>query len=823
MLVSHSRRLAEGARELAEQVAQGKVAVFAVGGLDDGTVGTNPEAIQSALEVADNPAGTLVLMDLGSAILGAEMALEALPEDKRARVRLSEAPFVEGAVAAAAQLAAGAPLAEAAAEAAGALAPKAGQLGVVIPQAPATVAVAGREATVTVRNPMGLHARPAARFVREAARFACDISVRNLTRGAGPVSAKSANAVALLDARRGDQIAIAAHGAEAEQALSALVELVASGFGEVDLPPPRQAAPARLEATSGSLAGIPASPGYAIGPAHLVTRVTRPVEVRRVDDLEAEGRRFTNALAAARAEVAKLRRATEDRLGVYEAAIFDVHALFLDDPEMVIPVKQAIAEERLNAEAAWQRQVELLAARYQATDNPVLRARAADVRDVGARVLSHLTEGRAPAVVAPRHPVVLVAADLAPSEVASLDPALVLAICTASGGPTAHAAILARRLGVPAVVGLGPALLETGEGVLLAVDGTRGTVVVDPSPETRTWIAARREGWLVRHAEAAAGRFQPARTRDGRRVEVAANAGSLADVREAVAQGAEGIGLLRTEFLFLDRQSEPGEEEQVAAYRAIFEALGGLAAVIRTFDIGGDKPVPYLDLPKEANPFLGQRGLRLGLAVPALLKSQLRAILRAGSGRAIRIMFPMVTTAREVEQARALLEQANVELAAEGCAAAVVQTGAMVEVPSLALLAPKVTPLVDFFSIGTNDLAQYTLAADRGNPATAGLADALHPAVLALIQKVVEAGHQAAKWVGVCGEVGGEPLAIPLLLGLGVDELSMNAAAIPGAKAVIRRLDYRETLRLAEEALAAEGPAEVRALVRRSLPWLDAD
>lgn len=822
VLVCHSANLAIGLRELVEQITQGRVPVFATGGADDQTLGTNPDRIRAALDAADNPEGVLVLMDLGSSVLGAEMVVSDWPAERRARVVLCEAPLVEGAVAAAAQMAAGATLQEAANEARTALAPKAAQLGVEPPAAVPLVpppSAGGVEVTVTVPNPMGLHARPAAFFVRTAARFKAQIGVRNTTRGRGPVSAKSAIAVALLDARQGDQIAISGTGPDGEQAVAALRDLVASGFGEGEAlaEAPVAAGPAAV-AAPGALAGIPASPGIAIGPARVFRPPEPVVEVRTAEDPEAEWRRVRDALTRAREEVAAIRQQAAARLGEYQAAIFDAHLLFLEDPELIELVRRRIFDDRLGAEAAWQAQVRALAARYDASDNPYLRARAADIHDIGVRVLRLLVGAmpmRAPAL---EQPAVLVAPDLSPSQVASLEAERTLAICTAGGGPTSHSAVLARRLGIPGVVALGEAIMEVRDGALLVVDGAEGRVFIEPEPHVRETYRARREAWLASQAATRLARLEPAVTRDGRRVEIAANVGSAADARAAVEYGAEGIGLLRTEFLYLDRQTAPSEDEQADAYRAILRVAGSRPVIVRTFDVGGDKPVRYLDLEPEANPFLGLRGIRLGLQRPELLKAQLRAILRAGAGFAVKVMFPMVATVDEVRRARVLLDEACRELKAEGRSAVdCPEVGVMIEVPSAALMAAELAPVVDFFSIGTNDLTQYTLAADRANPRTAALADGLHPAVLRLIKQVADAAHRRGRWVGVCGELAADLAAVPILIGLSVDELSMNPPAIPEVKTLIRRLEAHQARTLAETAIMQDSPAAVRGLMRRVL------
>ena len=408
------------------------------------------------------------------------------------------------------------------------------------------------------------------------------------------------------------------------------------------------------------------------------------------------------------------------------------------------------------------------------------------------------------------------APDLTPAEIAGLDPARVCAVACAFGGPTAHGAILARSLGIPAVVGVGRALLGLADGTLLALDGEAGTVTVDPPAVALKAAGDRRERRAREEAEAQAQAHRPAVTRDGVLVHVAANVAGPEDVPAAVAAGADGVGLLRTELLFMEADHLPSEDEQEQAYRRAAEGLGGRPLTLRTLDVGADKQLPYLHLEREQNPSLGLRGIRLGLRRPELLSGQLRAALRVAADHPVRIMFPMVATVDEVRLAGDLLDEARASLVAAGIAVPEhVEVGIMVEVPAVALMVEAFVPHVDFFSIGTNDLAQYVLAAERGNAEVAALADALHPAVLRLIERTAGAAAEGGRGVAVCGEIAGDPLAIPVLLGLGIAELSMAAVRIPAAKQAVRATDLAAARRLAGKALAAESAAAVRRLAGR--------
>jgi phosphocarrier protein FPr len=559
------------------------------------------------------------------------------------------------------------------------------------------------------------------------------------------------------------------------------------------------------------LHGLPGSPGIAVAKAHRLRPAPVEVPDAPAGDADAEWSALQRALDAARHEIGRARAAAATRAGEYDAAIFDAHLLFLEDETLLAPSRAGVMEEGKSAGRSWADAVAAAAATWEALDDPYLRARAGDLRSVGDQVLRLLAG--LPARPAPRGSGVVVAGDLSPADVVGLDSEAVRGIACAFGGPASHAAILARSLGIPAVVGAGRALLAVRDGTLLALDGEAGTITVDP-PADVARAAERRRLTKAREEEAARERAHlPAVTQDGVSVHVAANVAGLADVGAAVAVGADGVGLLRTEFLFLEADHLPSEDEQEAAYRAAAETLAGRPLTLRTLDLGADKPLPFLPREDERNPFLGLRGLRLSLRHPDLLAAQLRAALRVAAAHDVRVMFPMVATVDELRRAREALDGAREALLAEGVAVPErVPVGIMVEVPAAALLAEAFVPHVDFFSLGTNDLAQYTLAAERGNAEVAALADALHPAVLRLVERTVSAAAEGGRGVAVCGEVAGDPVAIPLLLGLGVTELSMSPARIALAKQAVRATAIARARSLAGEALAAASAAEVRRL-----------
>ena len=836
VFVSHSALLAEGVRQLAEQMTQGAVPMAVAGGIDDpdNPIGTDAMKVLEAIQSVYSDDGVVVLMDLGSALLSAEMALEFLSDEQRPQVHLCPAPLVEGALAAAVQASVGASAAQVMAEALGALAVKVEHMGGAAAE-PGSEGAGGQEGAATeqialvVRNRLGLHARPAARLVSTAGRFTAEVTLLKDGRRA---NAKSINQVATLGVRHGDTITISAGGPDATAALAALQALADDNFG--DREEERGSGGAEEQGsetratdlltadplTTAQLKGIPASPGVAIGPAALYRPRPPEVVARAIDDAAGEWRRLRAAVDTARDEIDALHRRAVAQVGADEAAIFEAHLLFLQDPLLVEATRDRIYSEKINAEAAWQRETAAMAATYREMADDYMRARAADVEDVAQRVLRGLM-GVAPPSLDFAAPAILIAADLTPSDTARLDRERVLAVCTELGGATAHSAILARALGIPAVVGLGHAVWQVAEGQHVAVDGNAGALWLQPDEAQVASLTAQREAWLeTQRRDKAAGQGAAA-TPDGRRVEIAANVGSPNDVAPALEFGAEGVGLFRTEFLFMDRAAAPSEEEQFEAYRRAARAAGGRPLIIRTLDVGGDKPLPYLDLGEEANPFLGWRAIRFCLERPDVFMPQLRAILRASAAedgpRNVKLMLPMIGAPAEVHAARAMLATAQAELRAAGVPYDEgMEVGIMIEVPSAVAVADQLARLVDFFSIGTNDLTQYVMAADRGNARVAELASAFQPAVLRMVRDAATAAHNAGIWIGMCGELAGNPLAAPVLIGLGLDELSMSAPSIPAVKAAVRRFSLADAQRIAAAALALDSAEAVARFLQRA-------
>ena len=653
---------------------------------------------------------------------------------------------------------------------------------------------------VRITHPHGLHARPAALLATQAKRWNARTEIVARERRA---DARSPVSVMALGVREGDELEIVATGEDAASALAALLQAVREiNAAPVPAETPAAATPvsANASATPGVIQGVAAAPGLAAGPAWRRKAPPAPVS----DTARGEARE-SSALDAAMTEVRGAMQARLPHLAGEMRGVVEAHLELLDDPGLLAAAHARIAEGA-SAGVAVRDAAETMIRALQALSDPRLAERALDLRDLEQQVLWALS-GRQPERSSPPPGAILIADDLLPSELAGLADAGLAGVCTARGGPTSHVAIIAQGMDIPCVVAAGPGALEIADGRVVILDGGLGRLEADPAPgrieDARSELDLRRRA----RDEALAAAAAPSVTRDGVRVAVLANVGSLADAQIGARNGAEGCGLLRTEFLFLEREQPPTEDEQLAEYQAVAEALAGLPVTIRTLDVGGDKPAPYLNLPAEENPALGLRGVRVSLAQPDLFRAQLRAILRVRPAGQCRIMIPMVASLGEVRAVRRMLEA---EAAATG--AVVPALGIMVETPAAAATADLIAGEVDFLSIGTNDLAQYTLAMDRGDPSLAPHVDALHPAVLRLIRMTADAAERFEKPVSVCGGLASDPAAAPILIGLGVRQLSVAPARAAQIKALVRTLDLKQCRALAREACDQASAAEVRAL-----------
>ncbi|MHB8189244.1 MAG: phosphoenolpyruvate--protein phosphotransferase [Ferrimicrobium sp.] len=821
VVVSHSRRLAEAAVNLAlEMVPLSFPLVEIAAGLDVDVLGTDAAQVKLAIDRVASPEGVLIFMDLGSAILSAELALELRGVDDHTPIILSEAPLVEGLVAAMALAGAGASLEEIAKEAVQSGQTKARLLGRNDPVLSDLESPHTGDASIelNINTAHGLHARPAARLVETVRNFDAMVRVRNLTLNGPAVNAGSFSAVSTLGALDGHRIEVSSSGPQAREVLTAVAALVHRGFDEpttanatIRTAMATKSSPVVVATTVKSNGGpFAASPGIGIGPKVSLGVVDLSFEdsSETPRNVNVERQRLGDAIDEVRGEILSTRGVVAHSVGEGEAAIFDAHRLLLDDDDLV-GAAQLIVEGGASAPSAWTRTVESLVVRFSELADPYLRARAADVRAVGNSVLARLLD--APMVSVDQLTGVVVAEDLTPSQVALLNLEKVVGIVTTKGTPVSHLAILARSLGIPAVVGADEALLQVPDGRTMIIDGTHATVIVDPEQSVQAGYRERSERERSRFVALRANANEPAFTTDGMKIEVLANIASVDDARQAIEYGGDGVGLLRTEFLFLDRTTPPSEEEQLEVYLAIGEVLGGRRLTARTLDAGGDKPMPFLMTSVEANPFLGIRGLRLSLQNPEFFKEQLRALLRAAQRFPMTVLFPMVTTIDELQRARTLLFEAAHEIGCgKGELPAGLEVGAMAEVPAFALRARAVSGLVDLISVGTNDLTQYTLAAERGNASVARLADSFDPAILTLIGEIARPSTAVA---AVCGELAGDPLATAVLIGLGIRELSMNPRSIPEIKESIRAISISEAERIAEKALSLDTAADVRALL----------
>mgnify|MGYP002758077226 FL=1 len=563
-----------------------------------------------------------------------------------------------------------------------------------------------------------------------------------------------------------------------------------------------------------TIKGIAASDGVAIAKAYLLVEPDLTFDNETVTDTEAEVAKFNGALNTSKVELTKIRNNAEQQLGADKAAIFDAHLLVLEDPELIQPIEDKIKNENVNAAQALTDVSNQFITIFESMDNEYMAERAADIRDVSKRVLAHILGVDLPNPSIIDESVVIIGNDLTPSDTAQLNKQYVQGFVTNIGGRTSHSAIMSRSLEIPAVVGTKSITEEVEAGDIIIVDGMTGDVIINPSEDVVAEYQEKRDNFFKDKKELQKLRDAESVTEDGYHVELAANIGTPNDLPGVIENGAEGIGLYRTEFLYMGRDQMPTEDEQFEAYKAVLEAMEGKRVVVRTLDIGGDKELPYLDLPEEMNPFLGYRAIRLCLAQPEIFRPQLRALLRASVYGKLNIMFPMVATIQEFRDAKALLEEERQNLKNEGVEVSDdIELGIMVEIPSTAALADVFAKEVDFFSIGTNDLIQYTMAADRMSERVSYLYQPYNPAILRLVQRVIEASHAEGKWTGMCGEMAGDQTAIPLLLGLGLDEFSMSATSILKARRLIRGLSEGQMKELAAKAVNCATSDEVVALV----------
>jgi multiphosphoryl transfer protein len=667
-----------------------------------------------------------------------------------------------------------------------------------------------------ISNSHGLHARPIAVITNAAKHFTSDIFFQL---GSKSANAKSVTALLGLDVKKDDVVRIIAQGKDADAAIRTLSQLIASGLGEstpVPGPTPRFVKKVKEEPNENveSITGVQASPGVALGNVvqirHPDIAVTENAQDERTEEIA-----LTRAIDRAQKDLSLLQQSVSQKVGAAKAAIFGAQEEILSDPDILTSVRTEIRAGK-TAAFAWKKTLTAQADALAKSRNELLAARANDIRDVAYRVLRTLVGDSGDMHSELPENAILIAHELTPSDTANLDTSKVRGFCTVTGSSTSHVAILARSLGIPALAAISPQALNIKNGTEVILNADQGFLREKPNLEEIAALKIAQEKLDLEKAESMRHAMEPATTSDGHTLEVVANIGSEGEIKKALALGAEGVGLLRSEFLFLDRQSAPDEEEQSKIYKKMARSLGDRPLIIRTLDVGGDKPLAYLPIPAEENPFLGERGIRVGLNRPEILIPQIRAILRASESGKVLIMFPMIATVAEFKAAKEIVreqaDQMNISM---------IPVGIMVEVPSAALLAEQFASVVDFFSVGTNDLTQYTLAMDRGNSRLAEKIDGMDPSVLKLIDMTVKAGKRHNKWTGVCGGLASENLAIPILIGLGVKELSVSVPALAMIKMQIRKLSHIRCEELAQMALNLSSASQVRDLVKTAYPQGD--
>ncbi|MGD1806846.1 phosphoenolpyruvate--protein phosphotransferase [Dapis sp. BLCC M126] len=815
VLVSHSAKLAEAVVELAEQMTQEPAPIAIAAGIDDpeNPFGTDVIKVQEAIESVYSDAGVIILMDLGSAVMSTEMALEFLSSSQRNHIKICTAPLVEGAISAIVQASLGANIQQVMAEANAALTAKISQINVdeIVPDQNLgninNIEKENSSKTIktTIKNQLGIHARPAAKLVAIANQFQSEITLQNLTKNSQVINAKSINQVITLAVKQRHEVAITATGNDADLALTKIQESITNNFGEAEVIVKTKAKISTAPDADNKLLGIPASPGIAVGKVVHYQATIPDVEDYPVADPEVEWQYLELILETAKKEIQGIidslsNKSTTDNTQV---DILQTQLLYIEDPSLLEQVHQNIFKQHHCTALAWKKAIEAMINTYQELEDPYLQARSIDIKDIGGRVLQLLT-GESSSSLNFSQPGIFVTSDLTPSLALQLKPNLVLAICTSAGSVTAHSTLIVNTLGIPMVVGVGTQLLSLATDSQIALDGATGEIWVEPSQTQLQQLQAKQSQTLNKSQTP-----QEAITKDGRKISLMANIVGVTDAEFALECGAEGVGLLRSEFLYLDRETQPTEAEEYETYQAIAKIMGTRPLTIRTLDIGADKQVPYIKHELEANPFLGCRGIRQSLDTPEIFQTQLRAILRASHGHNVKVMFPMVSSVQEVRAAKKILTEVENSLSGVNT----IKVGIMIEVPAAVTMANQLAKEVDFFSIGTNDLSQYVMAADRTNSKVANLANGLEPAVLRMIQQTVIAAHEAGISVSVCGQLGSNPVAVPILLGLGVDELSVAPPAISIVKRVISQLDMSELEAIAHSVLQLDGAKSVQEYV----------
>jgi len=827
VLVSHSRALAEAVADLLRRVVNPDLALTCSGGVGDNraVLGTDAIEIEKAISAVYSDDGVLVLMDMGSAILSAETAKEFLNSEQQKNVRLTSAPLVEGGMAAAVQANMGASLDAVATAALQGLLLKQDQVQDSLPSPPAASPAPGLPVNeildVTIQNAHGLHLRPAALLIKTLSAFPAEVLIENRTAGRGPILARSLVDVARLQIHEGDLVRFSISSADPQPVSDSIRSLVEGRFGEADQAVP----PSEPDVAQDVSQSFGVSRGIAIGRPVLLDEIGTSLPTYTVEstpDIAREVEKLRAAVATANAEFDGRIDRLRASLRRQELEIFDAQRMIFSDPTILKEVLAKVQDQHLNAAAAWHEILSRYAADQEKADDPYVRARAADFREVDRTVVSHLVDEKNGSTLpdaAFADPTILICEELTPTLAERFRRLSITGVIQLGGGVTSHGAILARALGLPAIGGARKDLERLQTAQRVAISGSEGSLWIDPPSDLVSDLVGRQE--LERSESQRA--FEESQglsiTKDGILVQVGGNAGSANDILSARTNGAEFIGLFRSEFLFQDFDQVPDEDQQLAAYRkALAPAGGAFPVTVRLLDVGGDKPLKFLPQAKEANPFLGVRGIRLLFANQRFFRAHLRAILRLAESFRIQLLIPMITDVSEILATRKLLAEIDGELTKANVPHEwPIPLGAMIETPSAGLLIDQLLPHLDFVSIGTNDLTQYVLCAERGSASVSAFSDALHPAVLRICQEVIHAAQERGLKASICGEMASDPEALPIWLGLGLREFSVTTAAIPATKSLIRKLGVLGiTAELASKRLSFEGPSDVR-LFSRSL------
>lgn len=800
VIVSHSKMLAEGVKELADQMSQNKVAILTAGGLDDefSPIGTDPFKIKDAVEKLTECDGILVLMDIGSAVMNAELALDLIDEDLKNKILLCEAPLVEGAIAAAAQAMTGADIKAIANEARNGLIGKQSLLTPInynTPQDDMEQADFDKEIKITVPNQLGLHARPSVKLVELVNKF--NLTAVVSTNNKPFVDASSISQISTLGAKKDDILIFKVKGNQVKDLEIALNTFVKENFGDpINTNTTKiKKEPINKIIPSDELSGLGVSKGIAIGKAKLLKNVLVEVKKEKVDDTLLEISKLRNSIAIVLNNYKEIQQKTLKLYGKDDAEIFDFHIFMLNDVKIIQQAEQIINSESVSAAYAWYTVYTSLEKKYLNMDDAYLKERASDVVELRTKVINEIQNNLNNDIIL-TEPAILIVDEIGPAQTLSLDTDKVLGIISMHGGETSHATILARSLGIPAITSVGKAINAIKENEVLAMNGSTGSIVLEseyPEEIKSLILEKEKEDKLLKERFAKA--KLPAVSVDGVEFKILANVSSPKEAKLAFDNGAEGIGLYRTEFLFMNRDSAPSEEEQYTIYKQLCENMEGLPITIRTLDIGGDKQIPYLGISKENNPFLGLRGIRYCLQNIALFKTQLRALCRISADYQIKVMYPMVGVVEEVLSANKILREVQNELKNEQIPYNKnMQIGIMIEVPSVLFLIPQLAKEIDFLSIGTNDLTQYLLALDRENTNVSKYFSALHPSVLTAVQHIIKLANENNLDVSLCGELARNQKATKLLSGIGLRNFSMSSPAIPSIKEIVRNLNVEESV-----------------------------